>query len=182
MFPLNSLFLFFIPHFQKRKDQKPKEERIDLYRPQGEEFDKAYTYEYTHRTDDTETSEQHGTSEKITVSATGITQMEETERQRYPKDLDIGRIVVEERPEEKQEMPKRDVLKRDVVKPRHEDMETRYEAERETKRGPKAQVREDLVKVGRLDITDYEKVSRDSEQVEKRATHTERLGKLQKVA
>jgi hypothetical protein len=102
--------------------------------------------------------------------------MEETVKPRYPKDLDIGRIVIAEIPEEK-EVTKRNVVKRDEVKPRREDMETRYEVEKNARK----QVQEDVVNVGRLDITDYEKTARQSE-VEARSTYTERLGKYQKVA
>ncbi|XP_028404780.1 glutactin-like [Dendronephthya gigantea] len=161
-----------------RKDQKPRydkkkefEERIDHYRPQGEEFDKAYTYDYKSRTDDTEITQQRVTAEKITVSREDITQIEETEKPRYPKDLDIGRIVIEEAPEEKEEILKRDVVRRDEVKPRREDMKTPYEAEKV----PGVQMREEIIKVGKLDVTDYEKTQKDSER-----TYVERLRKDQK--
>ncbi|XP_028404537.1 trichohyalin-like [Dendronephthya gigantea] len=159
-----------------RKDQKPKyekkkEERIDHYRPQGEEFDKAYTYDYKSRTDDTEITQQRVTAEKITVSREDRTQIEETEKPRYPKDLDIGRIVIEEAPEEKEGILKRDVVRRDEVKPRREDMKTPYEAEKV----PGVQMREEIIKVGKLDVTDYEKTQKDSER-----TYVERLRKDQK--
>ena len=103
--------------------------------------------------------------------------MEGTEKPKYPKDLDIGRIVIEEIPEEKEEMTKRDVVKRDEVKPRREDMETRYEVEKI----PRKQVQEDMVKVGRLDVTDYEKKTREFEREERTTTYTERLEKDRKV-
>jgi hypothetical protein len=103
--------------------------------------------------------------------------MEETEKHRYPKDLDIGRIVIEEIPEEKEEVTKHDVLKRDEVKRRHEDMETRYQVER----GPKPQVKEEIIKVGKLDVTDYEKKQREFETVEESATYTDRMQKDRKV-
>ncbi|XP_028404778.1 trichohyalin-like [Dendronephthya gigantea] len=159
-----------------RKDQKPKydkkkEERIDHYRPQGEEFDKAYTYDYKSRTDDTEITQQRVTAEKITVSREDRTQIEETEKPRYPKDLDIGRIVIEEAPEEKEEILKREVVRRDEVKPRREDMKTTYEAEKV----PGVQMRKEIIKVGKLDVTDYEKTQKDSER-----TYVERLRKDQK--
>ena len=104
--------------------------------------------------------------------------MEETEKPRYPKDIHVGRIVIEEVPEEKEEVTKRDVFKKDEVKPRHEGKETRYEVER----APRTRVKEEVVKVGRLDITDYEEAQRESERVEQRKTHIERLKKDQKVA
>ena len=156
---------------------KPKEDKIDQYRPQGEEFDKAYTYQHKPRTDDIEVSQQQVTSEKITISRRDITRLEETEKPRYPKDVDIGRIVIEEIPEEMGETTKRDMAKRDEVKPRQKDMETRYEIER----GPKPQ-KEEIVKVGKLDVTDYEKTSRASELVEERlTTSAERMPKDRQV-
>ena len=99
--------------------------------------------------------------------------MEETEKPRYPKDLDIGRIVIEEIPEEKEEVTKPDVVKRDEIRTRREDIDTHYEIEEV----PTKQVKEDVVKVGRLDITDYEKAPRE----ERITTYTERLGKDRKV-
>ena len=156
---------------------KTKEDKIDHYRPQGEEFDKAYTYDYQSRTDDTEVSQQQVTAEEITVSKTDICQMEETEKPRYPKHLDVGRIVIEETPEEKVEVTRRDVFKRDEVKPRHKDTEVRYEVERRPK-----QQKEDVVKVGRLDVTDYHKETMEFEPAKEKTTYTETLGKERKVS
>ena len=103
--------------------------------------------------------------------------MEGTEKPKYPKDLDIGRIVIEEMPEGKEEVTKRDVVKRDEVKPRREDMETCYEVEKI----PRKQVQEDMVKVGRLDVTDYEETPREVEREERTTTYTQRLEKGRKV-
>ena len=156
--------------------EKPKEEKIDHYRPQGEEFDKAYTYHQTSRTDDTEVSQKQVAAEKITVSETDICRKEETEKPRYPKHIDVGRIAIEETPEEK-EVIKRDVPRRDVVKPRYKDTETRYEVERR----PKSQGKDDVVKVGRLDVTDYHKKTTESEPIKEKTTYPERLGKDRQV-
>ena len=166
---------FFI--LQPKQDERIKEDRVDHYRPQGEEFDKAYTYDPKSRTDDTQVHQQQVTSEKITVSRKDITRMEETEKQRYPKDLDIGRIVIEEVPEDKDEVTERDFHRKDEVKRRHEDMETRYQVER----GPKPQIKEDIIKVGKLDVRDYEKTPREFERVEESTTYTERMQKDRKV-
>ena len=157
---------------QPRYDKK-KKERIDHYRPQGEEFDKAYTYDYKFRTEDTEISQQRVTAEKITVSREDIPLMEESEKPQYPKDLDIGRIVIEETPEEKQEISKPDVVKTDEVKPRRDDMKAPYEAEK----FPGKQVKKEVIKVGKFDVTDYEKIQKDSE-----TTYIERLRKDRKVS
>ena len=146
---------------------KPKQDKIDHYRPQGEEFDKAYTYDYQSRTDDTRVSQQQVTAEKITVSKTDICRMEETEKPRYPKHLDVGRIVIEEIPEEKKEVTKRDDFKRDEVKPRlDKDTTTLYQVGKDTKQ----HVKEDVIEVGKLDITDYEKTQKESERVRERTT------------
>jgi hypothetical protein len=103
--------------------------------------------------------------------------MEETEKPRYPKDICVGRIVIEEIPEEKEEVTKPDVVKRDEVRPRHEEKETRYESEKVT--GTRVK---EVIKVGRLDITDYEKIQKESKRVEQRkATYTEQLRKDRKV-
>lgn len=103
--------------------------------------------------------------------------MEETERPRYPKDLHVGRIVIEEIPEEREKVASHDILKKDEVKPKHEDKP--YEVEKV----PRAQVKEEVIKVGRLDITDYEKMQKGSERLEQRKTYfTERTSKDQKVA
>ena len=99
--------------------------------------------------------------------------MEETEKPRYAKDLEIGRIVIEETPEEKEEILKHAVVKRDQVKPRRENMKTPYEAEK----FPEEQVKKEVIKVGKLDVTDYEKTQKDSE-----TTYIERLRKDQKVS
>jgi hypothetical protein len=63
------------------------------------------------------------------------------------------------------------------VKLRREDTETRYGVEKVHRK----QVQE-MVNVGRQDITDYEKTPRELEHVEERTTtYTERLGKDRKV-
>lgn len=152
------------------KQEKPKEDRIDHYRPKGEEFDKAYTYDYQSRTDDTDLSQQQVTSEKITVNRKDITHMEETEKPRYPNDLHVGRIVIEEISEEK------GVRKREAV--RRDEVETRPEIEKV----PRKKV-EDLNKIGKLDITDYEKTPRKAEPAQERTTRcNELLEKDRKVS
>ena len=141
---------------------KPKEERIDQYRPQGEEFDKAYTYDYTSRTDDTTTSMKKVTSEKITFSDTDRPLFEETEKPKYPKHLDVGRIVIEEISEDKKQVTERDGFKKDEVKP-SDDKETKklYPV----RKGLKPQVKQDVIEVGRLDITEYEKTQQEPEKI-----------------
>ena len=154
-----TLYFYYVQKFQTRREKKPKEERIDEYRPQGDEFDKAYTYDYKSRTDDTEISQKRVTSEKITVSGGDIPRMEETEEPRYPKALDIGRIVIDEIPEEKQPVQKPDIQKRDKVKETRVDMEPCDSVEQ--RQAPL--VKQEVAKVGRLNITEYEKTPRESD-------------------
>ena len=102
-------------YFQTKRAEKPKEERIENYHPQGEEFDKAHTYHQQLRTDETVMSEGRLKSEKITVSGGEIPRTEETEKPTYPKAIDIGRIVIDEIPEQKEPLQKRDIPTRDKV-------------------------------------------------------------------
>ena len=86
--------------------------------------------------------------------------------------------MIEEIPEEKEEVTKRDVIKKDEVKQRREDMETRYQVER----GPKRQVKEEIIKVGKFDVRDYEKTPMVCERVEERTTtYTDRMQKDREV-
>ena len=142
-----------------RREKKPKKERIDEYRPQGEEFDKAYTYDYKSHTDDAEISQKRVTTEKIAVTEGDAPRTDETEEPRYPKALDIGRIVIDEMPEEKQPMQKPDTRKRDKIKEARVDMELCDKVEQ--RQAPL--VKEEIAKVGRLNITEYEKTPRESD-------------------
>ena len=141
---------------------KQKGERIDHYRPQGEEFDKAYTYDYKSRTDDTTTSMKKVTSEKITVSDTDIPLFEETEKPKYPKHLDVGRIVIEEIPEDMKEVTEGAGFRRDEVKRRDEKELKKLHPVR---KDLKPQVKQDVIEVGRLDITEYEKTQEEPERI-----------------
>jgi hypothetical protein len=104
--------------------------------------------------------------------------MEETEKPKYPRDYDIGRIVIEEVPEEKSDVTERGIVKKDEVGQRYADDETRYEIQKAST----TRAKEEVVKVGRLDITDYERTQKESEKLEQRkTTYTDRLGKDRKV-
>ena len=158
---------------------KPQKERIDRYRPQGEEFDKAYTYDYKSCTDDTETSQQPVKSERIIVHEGEIPRTEETEKARYPKNIDVGRIVIEETPEEMETPKTCDILKNDDVSETGKEMETYYQ----DKGGRILEVKEEVVKVGRLDIIENGEKTKESEGLEERLTtsQTEKPEKYQKV-
>lgn len=143
---------------------------------QGEQFEKAYSYDVRPRREDTEISRQQVTSEKIPVNKRDLTCMEETEKPRYPKDIDVGRIVIEEIPEEKEYVTKLDISKRDEVKSRYKELETGHQ------KVYRQQIREDEVHVGRLDTTGYGETPKDSKQVEDTLTHIDTLGKDPKVS
>jgi len=100
--------------------------------------------------------------------------MEEIQKPRYPKHVDVGRIVIEEIPEEKEEVIKRDDFKRDEVKPRDEkDTKTLYQVGKDAKQ----HVKEDVIEIGELDVTDYKKTQKEPQRVRERTT----LEKEQKV-
>ena len=145
--------------FQTRREVKPKEENIEHYRPQGEEFEKAYAYQQKPRRDETEISERRVKSEKITVSGGEIPRTEETNKPTYPKAIDIGRIVINETPKEKQPLQKRDIPKRDKVKETQVDVQTCDKFDD----GSVTHVKEDVVKVGRLNIAEYKIIPSESE-------------------
>ena len=88
-------------------------------------------------------------------------------------------MIEEKIPEEKGPLGKYDALKPDEVKETPEDIEKHYK----TERGPTRQMKEDVVKDTKLNITDYEIAPKESEQVEERVTtsHTEKPEKYQKV-
>ena len=104
--------------------------------------------------------------------------MEEIEKPRYPKHLDVGRIVIEEIPEEKKEVTKRDDFKRDEVKPRDDkDTTTLYRVGKDTKQ----QVKEDVIEVGRMDVTDYEKTEKEPGRFGKGTSIFEKDRKVTKI-
>ena len=157
---------------------KPKEDRIDHYRPHGEEFDKAYTYDVRSRTDETDISRRQLTYGKITVIDEDMTFKEQPEKPTYPKDLDVGRIVIEETPEDMQEIPKRDIVRQNA---RPKSTETTV-TQREVKEYPKSYVGEDIIKVGTLDVTHLEKDVTDKTKVEERVkTFGDKVDRTRKV-
>lgn len=118
-------------------------------------------------------------SEKLIVHGGDMPRTDEPMKPRSPKNLDVGRIVFEETPEEKEPMTKHDVQKRDEAKETHEDMETSYKVER----GLTTQVKQDVVGVGRINVSDYGRTPKQSERVEEmvKTSYTEKPRKYQKV-
>ena len=92
-----------------------------------------------------------------------MTREEEKEKPKYPKDLDVGRIVIEETPEDMQEIPKGDIVRQ---KARPRSTETTV-TQRKVKEYPKSYSSEDIVKVGKLDVTHLEEDVIDKTKVER---------------
>ena len=161
-----------------RKVETLDKQRVDRLHVEDVDFDKVRQEETKPRKDDTDVSRTQVTTEKIIVSRSDIAPTEDTEKPKYPKDLDIGRIVIEEIPAEKDETLKHDVLPKDVKSKRTDVTVTRHEVEE----FPRTFVEEDVIKVGKLDVTDVEKTLVESGRVgEKVAAYTERLKGARKV-
>lgn len=148
---------------------------IDRLHVEDVEFDKAY--ETKPRTDDTKIFREHVTTDKVTVSRGDITRTEKIDKPKYPKD--VGRILIEEVREEKQDKAKPDVSMEEELKPRSTEVRvTRHEVEEV----PRTDVKEDVIKIGKLDLTEMEKIpleSRRGEEIE--TTYTERVDGARKV-
>lgn len=131
-------------------------------------------------TDDTKISHEKVTSEKVTVSRHDISKTEETEKPRYPKERDIGRIVIEEMPEERKEIPTDKLLRKEDSKSKTTQLTvTRHHVDDDTSR----HVKEDAVQVGKLDVTELDKTPKDSRREEKRITkHEETVDGGRKVS
>ena len=128
--------------------EEPEIERIDHLHITDEDYGKISEMK-THKDDITR---QQVTAETITVGRTDITRMEETEKPKHPKDLHVGRIVIEETPEEKEEIPKRS--KKEQIRPKSTEVTVK---QHEVEEHPKTYVTEDVIKVGKLDVTHLEK-------------------------
>ena len=160
---------------QVTKDEKPETERIDHLHITYEDFDKISEI----KTQKDDITRQQLTMETITVGRGDVTRLEETERPKYPKDLDVGRIVIEEIPEEKEEIPKREVPKKEQIRPKSiEVTATNHEVEEH----PKTYVTEDVIKVGKLDVTHLEKEMVEAKTVQERIkTYKDRVDGARKV-
>jgi hypothetical protein len=103
--------------------------------------------------------------------------MEETEKPKYPKDLDIGRIVIEEIPEE---IPKHKILRKEHGGPRSTGVTI---AQHEVEEHPKTYLTEDVIKVGKLDVTHLEKEMVEAKTVQdKIRTYKDRVDGPRKVS
>ena len=156
------------------KETKPDRERIDHLHITDEDFDQiSETKSYKD-----EISRQQVTTETITVGRGEIGRLEETEKPRYPKDLDVGRIVIEEIPEEKENVPKREVPKKEQIRPKSiEVTATQYEIEERAKTYPEQR------EVGRLVIEELpEKIHKRPQKYPTRPKSTEVTARREQVS
>ena len=161
-----------------RKEGRPEEQRIDRVHVEDVEFDELRRDKVRPRTDSAEVSRKQVSTEKVTVSRREITRAEETEKPKYLKDQDIGRIVIEEIPE-KTEVPKSDVSRKVAEKPKSAEVTVKRH---EVEEVPRMHVKEDVIKVGQLDVTDLEKAPVESRRLEERvATYREKVEGARKV-
>ena len=107
---------------------------------------------------------QKVTTERVTVSRKDLRAFEETEKPKYPKDFNIGRIVIEEIPE-KEDILERDISEKKKVRGTRTD---RTVSHRDVKQQPKTSGKEETVKVGKFDTTDRDRVIDESRQVKER--------------
>ena len=125
------------------------------------------------RKDDTKVSREMVSSEKITVSRRDVTRADKTEKLKYPMELDIGRIVIEEIPEKEGEMSKLEVSQKDKAKPRRVGLTVMQDKVEEV---PRTYGKEDVIKVGKSDKTEMGKVPVEPRKLEGRVTtYTDRV-------
>ena len=130
------------------------------------------------RMDETRVSRKGVETAKITVTRTDATRPEEIERPKYPREQEVGRIVIEEVPEEKEERP-RDIYRKYVEKPRTTEVTVTREDVSDV---CKPYEKEDVVKVGKLDVHELDKTPMESRRVEERSPiRSERVDRPRKV-
>ena len=140
-------------------------------------FRKHYHDTTKPRGDETRVSQRQVTTEKVTVTRPGGSRTDKMQRPMHPKDHYVGRIVIEEIPEEKKEKPQ--VYRKYEGKPRMTEVTATRD---DVKDVSKTYQKEDVVKVGRLDIHGLEKMPEESRRPEERSlTKTETIQHYQKV-
>lgn len=153
-----------------KKDEQPKKQRARHLQVEDVQT-AARPYDTKPRED--QTPRKYISSDKIAITTYDITQQEETEKRKYPRDVDIGRIVIEETPGGKELAPTTD-----REKPRDTQVTI---TRKEVKDIPKSGKGEQAIKVGKLDLRDVEKEVVESRKMEGTlVTHTERVAKSHK--
>ena len=142
---------------------KADERTVELTHVTDVDFEKMS--EFKPRAD--EIARQRVTAEKVVVSKRDFKPSEEPKKPKYQKDLDIGRIVIEEIPE-KEETREREIVQKEDVKLKKIDKTVRR---REVEERAKTYAKRD-VKVGKLDMTQVERESVQSRRPHERITKT----------
>ena len=147
---------------------------MDFDRRILEELDSASQRDLKSYTDDTHAREQRVSTERITVSRHDITRTDEPEHPKYPKDLNIGRIVIEEIPEEK--ITKRESPQKERSKPKVKEII------KEETRIPRKEIIEREARIQKEFTDDYEERPWERRTVDERVTtYTDRVDGVRKV-
>ena len=116
------------------------------------------------RFDETRISRRELDTEKITVMKSDTFPTEETERQKYPVQREVGRLVIEELPEKvhkgQQKYP---------VRPKPTEVTVTREQVSDVSRP----YEKDVIKVGRLDIHELEKTQVEPRRIQERPLRQE---------
>ena len=126
------------------------------------------------RFDETRVSRREVDTEKITVMKSDIFPTEETERQKYPVQREVGRLVIEELPEKVDKASQKYPVRQKptevtVTREQVSDVSRPYE-------------KEDMIKVGRLDIHQLEKTHVEPRRIQERPLRDEeKVEHLRKV-
>lgn len=143
------------------------EQKIDRLYFDDLEVKRVCRDEIRPRTEDKIGFRKQVTTENVTVSSHVKAHQEETAKPRYPRELDIGRFMIAEIQEGKQEIPKGKILRREEVKPTSTNMwVTRHELEEVSTTIDK----EDVIKVSKLDITELEETPVELRRADKKDT------------
>ena len=128
--------------FKVCRARKPKQEKIQHHRVK--QVPSSERPERKQQVDDTKSTRV--STEKVTVSRRDVTQQEQMTERKSLKQQDIGRIVIDEIPEKKDES-KREILRKEVVRKKEPDVvATRHEVV------PREYVKEEVIKVRQSDV------------------------------
>ena len=90
-----------------------------------------------------------------------MTDIKEPQKPRYPKDMVIGSIVIEEKPEQTQEIQNYEPLEKVDVMPKPAETVI----QREVKEVPSFHITENDFKIGQLDVTELQNVPEEPTRV-----------------
>ena len=115
---------------QQLKDSTCKASEPDVHHLQNEFVDSKAVKERIKSY--TEKKAIHATIENVTVTKAEFQRRKEPKTQKYPKHLDIGRIVIEEISDKKEQTPKEDNLRRERLEPKITEVTiTQFESEKQ---------------------------------------------------